>query len=135
MLLSSSSTLKAARAYFSCRASVPFWLGQENSDSQTGRPYLEYTSFKYLHSGSAQPAGVSWWRYRLKSQGKWQASVCCCMPAAQLVTPCMHFVHGTSLCLCTERGRGKCKHFTIKLTSFGAFTLTELAKQDVPLGL
>lgn len=60
VLLSSSSTLKAARAYLSWRASVPFWLGQENSDSQTGRPYLEYTSFKNLHSGSAQPGGVSW---------------------------------------------------------------------------
>ena len=66
VLLSSSSTLKAARAYLSWRASVPFWLGQENSDSQTGKPYLEYTSFKYLHSGSAQPAGVSRWRCRLK---------------------------------------------------------------------
>ena len=53
VLLSSSSTLKAARAYLSWRASVPFWLGQENSDSQTGKPYLEYTSFKYLHTGSA----------------------------------------------------------------------------------
>ena len=53
VLLSSSSTLKAARAYLSWRARVPFWLGQENSESQTGKPYLEYTSFKYLHTGSA----------------------------------------------------------------------------------
>ena len=53
VLLSWSSTWKALRAYLSWRASVPFWLGQENSDSQTGLLYLECTSFRYLHSGNA----------------------------------------------------------------------------------